>query len=239
VRPLPFRRGKDAIPGVLGLYFTSGERRREIAMKKTLDVYKPDAFNHAAKKRIILPNGETTEIKVDEISFQMLKHRLDFDMGDSFAAMEAFIKAFEKGLYPPDWTLEWIAQGFINFRNYYYHRISQTDPKSKRKLLDDFLGLSSKKRLTQTEKDLTHDKNFHLFMAVSSLVALDIPPKKAFLRVSETMKEQGLSHTSAYIRKQYFHYKRIYPDCIKNFKKRISTWTEADKKEFLSHYDPS
>jgi hypothetical protein len=204
--------------------------------RKSNQISKISESKPPATKRITMPNGETMEIEINRETMEMLKRRLDFGMGNSFAGLEAFIEAFEKGLYPPDWTIEWIAHAFINYRNHYYRRICQSNGNSKKKSLDDFLGLSSKKRLTDGERDLISDKDTKLFMAVSSLIALDIEPKRAFLEVS---KCEGLSHTPGTIRKIFFHYKRIYPNHIDDLKKQTSTWTEADKKEFLSRYNLS
>jgi hypothetical protein len=189
-------------------------------------------------KKVTLPDGTTMEVK-DKLTLEMLKYRLDFEMGNSFAGLEAFVKAFLERAYPPLWTIDWIAHAFINYRNDRYRRICQPNGNSRKKSLDDFLGLSSKKRLTDGEKDLIDDKNTKLFMAVSSLICLGINPKRAFLEVSKDAKSKGFSHTESSIRKNYFYYRRIYTKYAEICKRECLTWSKADKKEFLSHYNLS
>jgi len=191
-----------------------------------------------AGKKVTLPDGSVMRAK-DRLDLEMLKYRLDFEMGDSFAALEAFVKAFQEKAYPPLWTIDWIGNAFMKFKNNRYLRISRSNNKPKKKTLDEFLGLESKKRLTQAEKDLIDDKNTKLFMMVSSLIALGQAPKEACLKVSKMLNPQGLHHTWKTIRKIYLKYQNIYPDYLATCKKDSSTWTETQKKEFLSQYSSS
>lgn len=191
----------------------------------------------AASKKVVFPDRSTIKVR-DRLDVEMFRYRLEFEAGDSFAALEAFVKAFQEKAYPPLWTIDWIAQGLIDFRNNRFQRVCQSKNKPKKKTLDEALGLNSRNRLTDGEKDLIKEKDVKIFMMVSSLMALGDAPKEACLRVSKMMNQQGLSHTWRTVRKIYREYQRIYPDYLETCKKQCWTWTNTDKKAFLSHFPP-
>jgi hypothetical protein len=186
-------------------------------------------------KKVTLPDGTTMVVK-DRLDLEMFKHRLDFDMGNSFAGVEAFIQACEENAYPPLWAIDWIFHAFRNYKQHLILRTHQSKDKPKKKPLDEFFGLSSKKRLTDGEKACLEDKNFQLFNGVSSLIALGAAPKEAFLKISNIAKDHGLSHTPRTIKKIYLRFRSLYPTRIEDLRKETLKWTDAEKQEFLSCY---
>jgi len=167
------------------------------------------------------------EENLDPTDLAMLQHRLNFDMGDNYAALLAFTEAMEKGLYPPLWCLEWLQNAFLNYRSGH----------SKKKSLDRLLGLNSDSRMNEAKKDFIDRKHLNIFNGVVSLLALGVEKKVAFYVISRHLTEQcGEPHTTAGVKKIFHRVEKVYPNYLEETKQKAANFTDEERRNFLRLY---